>query len=118
MPINIKCPSCSTPMAAPDQMAGQMVRCPKCNTTLQVPAASAATNSAPPAPAPGKTAAATPTGAGPVPAPKSRKGLYIGAGVGALVLLMSCCVLSVAGYFIYPSLTAEKNEKVTKENFD
>jgi hypothetical protein len=118
MPINIKCPSCSTPMAAPDQMAGQMVRCPKCNTTLQVPAASAATNSAPTTAAPGKMPSGAPAGAGPQPAAKSRRGLYIGAGVGALVLLLSCCVLSVAGYFILPSLMAEKNEKVTKENFD
>jgi hypothetical protein len=109
MPITVKCPSCSTPMSAPDQMAGQMVRCPKCSTTLQVPAASAPPNSAPPGAAPG---------AGPEPAAKSRKGLYIGAGVGAALLLLCCCVVSVAGYFGYSHLTVEKNEKVTKENFD
>jgi hypothetical protein len=111
MPITVKCPSCSTPMSAPDQMAGQMVRCPKCSATLQVPAASAPPNSTPPAPAPPAT------GAGPEPVAKSRKGLYIGAGVGAAVLLLSCCVLSIAGYFGYSHLMGEKNEKVTEDNF-
>jgi hypothetical protein len=120
MPITVKCPSCSTPMSAPDQMAGQMVRCPKCSATLQVPAASVPTppNSTPPAPPPGKTTAAPEAGAGPEPGKKSRKGLYIGLGVAGALLLTCCCGGGVASWIGYPYLTAEKNEKVTKENFE
>jgi len=111
MPITVKCPSCSTPMSAPDQMAGQMVRCPNCSATLQVPAASAP-NSGPSASAPPGASA----GAG--PATKSRKGLYIGLGVAGALLLMCCCGGGGSWGVYYSFFRAEKNENVTKDNFD
>jgi hypothetical protein len=56
----------------------------------------------------------------PVMPNKSRKGLYIGLAVAAVLLLSCCCLGSVGGigayYFVY--LAGESNPKVTKENFD
>jgi hypothetical protein len=115
MPINVKCPSCSTPMSAPDSMAGQMVRCPKCSATLQVPAASAPAPTSP-NPAPATTAPAPGASAGPEAAKKSRKGLYIGLGVAGALLLLCCCGGGIAlTWYFWPSGT-ETNDKVTEAN--
>jgi hypothetical protein len=48
---------------------------------------------------------------------KSKKGLYIGLGVGAVLLLSCCCLGGGGGIAAYFMLGAEKNDKVTKENF-
>src|SRR5262249_23518957 len=89
----------------------------KCSATLQVPAVSAPAPTSP-NPAPATTAPAPGASAGPEAAKKSRKGLYIGVGVAAALLLMCCCGGggSWGGYNSF--FRGEKNEKVTKDNFD
>jgi predicted Zn finger-like uncharacterized protein len=42
MPIAIQCPSCSTNLKVPDNLAGRAVKCPKCATVMKVPAGGAA----------------------------------------------------------------------------
>ncbi len=52
MPVQVKCPSCSTVLRLPDALpAGGSVRCPKCKTVLRVPGKTPASQ---PAPAPAK----------------------------------------------------------------
>lgn len=52
------------------------------------------------------------------PPPKSKKKLVLILGGLASVLLLSCCCLGVGGYFVIPYFLAEKNDKVTKANYD
>lgn len=127
MPRSVKCPSCSTVLGIPDTMAaGGAVRCPKCATVLRVPAsqpsAPAATaprpadTTAPPAAAPRRSEQTTRRPAPkapppepvadeiyededrPVARPKSKKGLFIGLGVGAFILFMCCGGISFGVY--------------------
>ena len=98
MPIVVACPSCQTRLKVPDQAAGKMVKCPKCSAAISVPLTGDESLTAPPpaaapppASAPAADAGTAATGDAAAPK-KSRKGLYIGLGVGA-VLLLSCCCL-------------------------
>jgi len=38
MSITVDCPSCQTPLEAPDNAAGKVVKCPNCATRVRVPA--------------------------------------------------------------------------------
>lgn len=101
-----------------------MVKCPKCAATISVPEtggeqlpvapppAAPTPESVPPAAADAPEADAAPTPA------KSKKKLYIGLGAGAAVLLLSCCCLGVGSTVAFVWLSGEKNDKVTKANFD
>jgi hypothetical protein len=118
-------------LKVPDQSAGKMVKCPKCSNAIsvpltgneQLPATPPAAAAPPPSGASALTSApaadAGPGATGDDTPKKSKKGLYIGLGIGA-VLLLSCCCLGggggIGGYFMF--FNVEKNEKVTKANFD
>ena len=44
MPIEVKCPSCSATLPAPDEFAGKKIRCADCQGIVEVPAAKLASN--------------------------------------------------------------------------
>jgi predicted Zn finger-like uncharacterized protein len=125
MPITVECPSCATRLKVADQHAGRRVKCPKCGTVMSVPAlgggprpAAAATPrparpARQPAPPPVEELPEEPEPSGPAPK-KSRKGLWIGLGIGCSALLLLCCGgTALVGFFMMP----ETNPKVTPENF-
>lgn len=39
--IEFSCPSCNLVLAAPEEMAGELVECPECNNQMAVPGAAA-----------------------------------------------------------------------------
>jgi predicted Zn finger-like uncharacterized protein len=123
MPIVVACPSCQTRLKVPDQSAGKKVKCPKCSAAIdvpltgneQIPDTPAAPG--PAAPATGSAPAANGGDAGAAPK-KSRKGLYIGLGVGAFLLLSCCCVGGIGTGVGIWYFGGERNDKVTKTNYD
>jgi hypothetical protein len=99
MAITVTC-QCGKKLGVKDELAGKRVKCPACGTILTVPAAEA------PAPMDAEVVAESETPGEEGPAPrkkgakadgrkKSNKMLWIGAGVGVLVL--GFCCLSIAG---------------------
>jgi LSD1 subclass zinc finger protein len=70
MPLQVKCPSCSTMLRLPDTVPpGGSVRCPKCQTVLKVPGKAPAPQAAAPAAKP-PTPPPAPVQAAPSAAPK------------------------------------------------
>jgi predicted Zn finger-like uncharacterized protein len=117
MPIVVTCPSCSTRLKVADQSAGKMVKCPKCAAAIPVPATGGEQLAETPSAAPPAAADAASAGDASAAPKKSNKKLFIGLGIGA-VLLLSCCCLGtgggIASYFLF--FSTEKNDKVTKAN--
>jgi len=63
--IKFECPSCQQHLAAPDEMAGQVIECPSCNRQITIPVSTAEEPTAPPA-------ASNPPDAGAQPPPGRR----------------------------------------------
>jgi hypothetical protein len=109
MAISLTC-ECGKKLGVKDEMAGKKVKCPGCGTVLTVPGGEGAgggggraeTREAP-SDEPRKKESK-------LAAKKSNKALYIGAGVGILVL--SCCCLGLAGggawWFFLKGVNPEK----------
>jgi hypothetical protein len=115
-------------MKVPDTHAGKKVKCPKCAAVISVPAvADEPAEVVADAPAPAATdrprPAVPPPEAGEeqggeevpaAPKKKSKKGLYIGLGIGCGALLgFCCCGGGIATFLLLP----ETNDKVTHANF-
>jgi hypothetical protein len=125
MPITIRCPACATAMAAPEEYAGKAMKCPKCFAVVNVPANAP---SAPPPPVQSKPMSATASPPAPPAAAAKKSGnkLYLTlAGLGALMLMSCCCGIGIGwggigggAATVYRYFRPEKNEKVTKENFE
>jgi predicted Zn finger-like uncharacterized protein len=82
MPISVTCPECDAPYRVPDEMAGKAIKCKKCGARVPVPAGEE-----------GEAEAGA-------PAAKKKGGMgKILAIVGAVVVLLGCCVCVPGGYF-------------------
>ncbi|MFL5339243.1 MAG: hypothetical protein ACJ8F7_03670 [Gemmataceae bacterium] len=129
MPIAVICPNCSARIKAPDTAVGKTVKCPKCGSPMQIAGP-------PPKPEPAAVVEAIqdlPPDEQTLPRrrrgrddaderrprkKKSNKGLYIGLGIGGVLLLSLCCCGGGFGLYyggVFEGLAGNAN--VTNANY-